>query len=316
MVRGAEDDVVTEWRLVITGRVGERPIAHIYPADASRFDDAAFRFDLEADQELPRTGPGALVEARGAVEAGAYPVFRSGTIEIRPARGLKAGGQMLGERGNVIAHPAIVGSRPGWRYVRSHSFDDVQTWDDFLRRRYRSALSALVFLLAFTVVFVAVVVYALVAGDGSGGGAGGGAAGGGSGIGVVAALLLSVRARRALQGARSLRDTPGEAMFMHLWWSAGHGHGPIAIASLGRTRAEPDTLRIPVIGVTDDLVADDEVIPVAVRGFDTGTPLIEVGGQLLWPAESARRSTPIGWRPLRRLPDEQGRRHLPKPGHF
>ena len=291
-VGGADEaGVVTEWRLVITGRVGERPVAHIYPADASRFDDAAFHFDLEADQELPRVAPGALVEASGTVEAGAYPTFRSGTIVIRPARGLKTGGQMLAERGNVIAHPAIVGSHPGWRYVQSHSFDDVQTWDSFVRRRYRGALSLIVSLLALTVVLVAVVVYVLVSGDGHGGGAGaGGAAGGGSGLGVVAALLLAMRARRALQGARRLRDTPGEPMFMHLWWSAGNGHGPIAIASLGPTPDDVDTVRVPVVGVPDDLAADDGVIPVSVRGFHTGTPLIEVHGQLLWPAEAARRA--------------------------
>jgi hypothetical protein len=288
-----------QWRLVIHGPPGERPVASVFPRDAKRTDLAAFQFLLAADQRLPRLPKGALVAAHGRVAAGERPTFVAGDVEIQPASNLRRGDRMLVEAGEVVAHPAVVGVHPGWRYVASHSFDRVDDWDRFVRRDVRKAVAGLVATIGLLLVFVALVARALLT-DGSGPLVFAGGGGRIGALGVVASAALALGARRALRDARARRDSPAETMFMELWWSAGRGHGPIAIASLGPALNDHDAIRVAVVGVTEDLLSLDAVVPVVVRGGTTVAPVIEVRGHVLWPAEPARHRTRDGWQRVTR----------------
>ncbi|MFA5886002.1 MAG: hypothetical protein WDA60_19285 [Acidimicrobiia bacterium] len=273
------------------------PVAHIYEPDSGRFADADFHFLLEPNQRLPRARPGSLADAYWPVDVDHRTPLYAGEVEIRPGGRLHRGGQMFMERGNVVAHPAIVGAHPGWRYVESHSFDGVEAWSAFLASNLRRRWIALVTLISLTLVLLAVILWLIISGrSGSGGGGGGGAGAGGFGaLGLIGALLLARRSQRALRSAQLLRDAPGEPMWMELWWSAGHGHGPVAIASLSGGPDQEVEMEVPVIGVPEEFLDRTERFEVLVHGRSTGTPLVEADGALLWPAERSVYRSPVGW---------------------
>lgn len=291
----------TYWRLTFIG--GEQPLAYVWPDEAGKYDRAQFQFLLEPDQRLPRVEPGARFRASGAVVNRGRPIFTADGVEVAPADCLVAtnAGPMLVERGAVVAHPKITGPHPGWRFIESHSFDSVESWDAYIARRVKLAhwamISAVVFLAAYLVMLVVgrtATASPVVARS--------------TGYAILDLLLalgalgIAHRARQARRAAEELRDLPGEPMYMHLWWSAGHGTGPLAIASLGRLGKIVDEKRVPVIGVPEELLDVDVPLPVTVRGFDTDAPLIEWEGHLLWPAERNRVDDDFWWwldRPFR-----------------
>jgi hypothetical protein len=219
---------------------------------------------------------------------------------------------MLVERGDVVAHPDVVSDHPGWRYATGHSFDSVEDWRRFLRRSIRSGWETLVMtsiapaaMLLLAVGFVVAIVNGEVAPFWV------------IALGPLFILLfgrqlplrvqiardlrLNIRARRILREAESLRQTSSEAMLMRLWWSVGHGHGPVAIASLSSTLDSIEEWRVPVVGISLEMLRDERV-PVLVQGRGTRAPLIAVDGVFLWPADEAYRRSPSGRESLERPP--------------
>jgi hypothetical protein len=63
-----------------------------------------------------------------------------------PADGLRRQreGRLLVERGDVVAHPDLVGAHPDWRYLVGHSFGSIEDWKGFLKRSIRTGRLGLV----------------------------------------------------------------------------------------------------------------------------------------------------------------------------
>jgi hypothetical protein len=297
-VSGSDGD----WRITFTGFEGEAPIASLFLLDSRRTERAQWQFRLEPDQRLPRIPFGGVVRAHGFVARGERPTLTADGVTIRPASDLEPGVTTLLAGGNAIVHPAVAGIHPDRHYTQTHSFDSVGTWEGYVARRIRNAALWLTFCTAALLVPLAYLSGLLVRAESAP------PASVGTGVGhflvavplAAIALAGTVRVRRALVAALALRETVAEPMYMDLWWSAGHEHGsgPVAIASLGWREDDCDLLRVPVIGVTPELFAIDHVVPVLVRGRRTGSPLVEVRGRYLWPADRARYHADDGWRPI------------------
>lgn len=284
----------SNWRLVFVG--GVAPVAYVWPDDAGKYDRAQFQFELQPDQRLPRVEPGGRFRAFGAVVNGGTPTFSADGVDVSPLGALVAtnAGPMLVERGAVVAHPKITGPHPGWRYLESHSFDSVESWDTYIARRVKLAHWSLVLAVVFLAAYAAMLVVSRTGMENP-------MVARGTGFAILDLLLalgalgIAHRARQARRSAEELRDLPAEPMFMHLWWSAGHGTGPLAVASLRRPGQIVDQKRVPVIGVPEELLDVDAPLPVTVRGFDSDAPLIEWEGHLLWPAERDRVDDDFWW---------------------
>lgn len=152
-----------------------------------------------------------------------------------------------------------------------------------------------VFYAAFALAYLGVGLYLLLTGRTVRGGYFGGDF---ETISLVVWLLLALRARHVLREARALRNAPAADMWMRLWWSVGEGEGPIAVASLSNARDGEEIARVPVVGVTPE-TPTESVVPVRVHGLASGSPMIEVDGRALWPAQHARFHTERGWEPRR-----------------
>src|SRR5690242_19391775 len=228
---------------------------------------------------------------------GGRPILHAGQVTIRPRKTLRESrsDRMLIARGDVVADPRVVGPKPSWRYVGSHSVDTVEQWQRYVDRRAKTAIREVVLYAAFALVYLGATLYAILADRPIRGPILFGDAGA---IGLIAWLLLALRARHVLREARALRKTPAADMWMRLWWSVGEGEGPIAVASLANVRGGEEVARVPVIGVTADMPTDTPV-PALIHGLASGSPMIEIDGRALWPAQHARIHTERGWEPRR-----------------
>jgi hypothetical protein len=125
-----------EVRLVLRQQ-DSRVFAFVYPRAGGTYSAAEFVFPVAPEQELPRLEPGAVVCLTGTaknpvLDAGGVVIRRAGRPGADDRRGAM---QILGERGDVIAHPDVVGWGKSWRSIQQASTVDPQTWRRRLRRR-------------------------------------------------------------------------------------------------------------------------------------------------------------------------------------
>lgn len=278
----------TPMRLVLRQQ-GSRVFAFLYAADGSPYATAQVVFPVAATQELPRLEPGGRVDVTGLPDA---PVVDAGGVLIRPAGRLgpdeRMGAlQILAERGDVIAHPDVVGWSESWRTIHQSSSMDPDVWRQRLRRRNRAGIAAIVLL---------VVSVALAVG-------GGGtftlaylALSGGSFLAELAAWRAARRARRAVDLAeRSLAAAP-VPMRMRAHWTAGDGLGPLLVATLRPIEDATDprdphpaaaaASQVALVGVPEGSTPEGEV-EVTVHQVAGAPPVIRWKGQILWPAGPA-----------------------------
>jgi hypothetical protein len=279
--------------------------AYLYDENAGRLDNPLFEFPLVEDQEVPRLPPEFIVETDAVVGLGARPTFWAGGVAIVPAASLRRPNEtrLLVERGDIVAHPDQIRPDRDWRYPVGYSFDPVEDWKRFLDSSVRqgriglttSCLAPVAYGTAAVVMtsvngfrellplLLAVVLMSLAV------------------LSWVRAwplllrakrqIFIGLRARRTLRAAEELPRTEGEPMLMRLWWSAGHGHGPVAVSSLFPIGiGDEETLRVAVIGIERGMLKDDRV-PVLVYGRTTLAPIIVVDDVTLWPADRAIRSS-------------------------
>jgi hypothetical protein len=276
--------VKTSARLVLyEGEQG--PEGSLFSLDATAYSHPLFHFSLQADQELPRIAPGGVVEVIGVLERKGRPIIRAGDVEIVPQGGLRSGGEqwmrVFAERGSTIGHPAVIGWNENWRYVRPSSLLTVDEWERRLSRYIREGRIYAGLLLAL----VAFLVISEFVWDRSGPIYPFTAASGGA---LVLRWRIAIRARRALAAARLSTRGAWTPMQMRLWWSAGHGHGPMAVASLfppnaGATAANA-TAHIPLSNVPPGF-APDGLLDVTVAGDPSKALVVRYEDLELWPAD-------------------------------
>lgn len=268
-----------------------RPLAFLYPVDANPWTGPLAVFALSPGQELPRIQPGAVVDVDGSLETGPMPQIDADGVIIRPRRRLSrrwfGGVPGFAERGDVLADPRVVGWQPSWRYAQSPSRLDVPAWRRRLRAGRVLGWVSLLILLSFAAWTILAVIdddvvfpsstllwWPLWA------------------VGALQGWRTVNRARRALDAAERARSGPGRPMRLLLWWSAGHGRGPLAVASL----AEPDDLQaatpvthVPVVNVPASFDPPPGTL-VEVFGDHRGgaAPVIRCGDVTMWPAGPAR----------------------------
>jgi hypothetical protein len=280
--------------------------AYLYDENAGRLDEARFEFPLMDDQEVPRLPPEFVVAAEGGIAEGEQPMFEAAGVRIAPARPLRKSrgtGRLLVERGDVVAHPALLRPADDWRYPLGHSFDSVDDWNRFLRRSLHSgrvgvlmsslpplaiSIVSLVlftsygfrerFSFAFALLFLMLTVWFWIQAR--------------QAFRFASnEVRIGIRARRSLRRAKALPQTDGQPMFMRLWWSAGHGHGPVAVASLfSSENSVAEETRVAVVGIAREMLSDDRV-RVVVYGRTSDSPVIALNDVTLWPADRAIRAT-------------------------
>jgi hypothetical protein len=281
-VSGAAAPELTTLRMVMSGGQAALPArASLYPLHAGAYSEPLFTFELRPDQELPRMEPGGEVEVRGRLEKGSCPIVVAAGVEIVPAHGLVRGAGVQGsrlfaERGDVLAHPEVVGWQPGWRYVRSVSLESVEQWERLVRRDLCGGRVALVFAIA---AFAGSVAGAYTAGPLCL-----------AGLAPTLALYrLARRSHRALNEARDAIGREPAPMRMRLVWTVGHGQGPMANVIL--YAAEDLDGRDPVAYVAvvnvPTVIHSDSIQPCNVLGDPHRAPVIKVGDATLWPVELA-----------------------------
>ena len=283
----AGSDASCHARLVLWGGGAGLPgRASLYPVDANAFSEPLFTFALQADQELPRLDPGAVVTIHGELERGSHPLIDAAGTAIRAASGLvpgagQVGSRLFAERGNVLGHPAVVGWRRDWRYTRSGSLDPVSAW----QRRLRTAIWSGWLSIVWVVVMIGLLVFVGLRGRAF-------APVGGGGAGLVSSLAsfqLARRSRRALEGAERSLTRPSEPMLMRLRWTAGHGQGPMAVATLFASEdanGERPISHVSVINVPSSY-APEGIVRCEVVGDPDHAPIIRVPEGDLWPVEEA-----------------------------
>lgn len=272
-------------------------VALLYPHDANAFSLPLAMVPLDPFQELPHIVVGDAVELNGPAVPGARVTIRCRDgVTIAPSSPLERPGdyasRLFAERDRtVIAHPGAGGGGPSWRRARSRSPSTVVEWEAWLRHRQRGAAVSVVGGVVFLVAAGVIVIV-----------------GGGIRFVTMGLLLLGTGAaglaqaglsRRALQAARTVRDSPSRRVRVRLWWSIGTGSGPTAIASIApREARDPraEAVHLAVLNTPPELFlpswTDAEILGEATEG---SCPIIRVDGNELWPAESAQRVLRKAW---------------------
>lgn len=255
--------------------------ASVYPLQATAYSKPLATMALSPWQELPVMEPGAVVQATkdfATVSFGDVVFVPTGSVLVEWP-GVE--GRIFAERGSVIVNPLTPGWESTWRSVGSESTQSVEHF----RRQARRDVWGMVASLACALILIAVMIWGY-----SGGSNFIGYTGGGAGGSMASAIGLGRRARRslkALDAARESSSLPARPFKMSIGWTVGHGHGPLAVASLwsddeGQTRVR----RVPVVGLPHGPLPK-EPVEVLVRGSVTsgGVGTIEWGDHVLWPAE-------------------------------
>jgi hypothetical protein len=247
----------------------------VFPINANAYSGTIADFLVRPDQELPSAEPGAAAMAR--------PDFREievGGVIVRPRGAVHTNnnvGRISAEKGQVLARPGHEGPRSAWPEPAPVGERTLAEQEEALRKGVRNFILTVVLFLAavaFTIAVWANTDRHPV-----------------RGIVITAAAMVVairefvrvVRSKKSIAAARRTSDQPGRSMLMRLWWAAGYGAGPIAVASLW-TSAEPDTVvDLEVVGVPNgfDPPMGTEVV---VRGEFTseGGVTIQLGSTTLW----------------------------------
>lgn len=268
-----------DYRLVIYN--GPEVTASVYPLSATAYSKPLGTMRLSPWQELPVMEPGAVVHAAenfASLSFGGTTFKPVGAVLVEWP-GLE--GRIFAERGNVIVNPDTPGWKSTWKSVRNESTQSVERF----RRQARRDVWAMVVALVLVGLLVALMVWSLVRGT-----YGFGYYAAGTGGATGGAVRLGRRARRslkALNSAGTARSAPARPFKMTLGWAVGHGHGPLAVASLWSEEEDRKRVRhVPVVALPTGALPT-EPVDVLVRGSLSpgGGGTIEWGDQVLWPAE-------------------------------